>query len=324
MASNEHKRPRQESSDKQQHAPASKRRRRQRLALSKKHGSEIRQNDGGGDSQPQPIDVIAGYQLPADLLILKQKLLSADHDNYMKQKQDAHHHVSSIINSMSVRQEHRYECWNRSAIPKNIVKSIMNNVLNQHSASSSKKKSNVDDKCVIVMQALTKCLVMELVNKSRHIQKESIAHFMHRKEEQQQQQQSAVHDASQLTMGIVDPPLDLDALLDDDDAHVHAETNVADQSATTAQETIIEHESDSNQTDQEHLRSNDKQELDDDASGDVCQDQKNTAVQEHDAISGEFMMGPIRPIHIRDALRALQNDKASFFHSNTYLFSTKP
>eukprot|EP00483_Globobulimina_turgida_P007339 UN07353 len=86
----------------------------------------------------------------------------------MNKKQAAHSKISSILNSMSFKQEERYECWNRSVISKKIVKSMMNNVLNINRNGSnniSKKKSNIDDKSVIVMQALSKCLVMELIHK---------------------------------------------------------------------------------------------------------------------------------------------------------------
>merc|ERR1712228_1147102 len=40
-------------------------------------------------------------------------------------------------------------------------------------------------------------------------------------------------------------------------------------------------------------------------------------------ISEEFVLGAIRPIHIREALRKLQHDKASFFCSNSKLFGSE-
>ena len=75
--------------------------------------------------------------------------------------------AQSILNSMAPEQERRLEAWKRSVMPKKMVKPLMNNVLKR----GAKKKSKVDDKAVVVMQALSKCLVMHLVATARHIQK---------------------------------------------------------------------------------------------------------------------------------------------------------
>ena len=234
-------------------------------------------------------EMISLYSASTETKNELEALLRKEHNQYMKQKKEAHDKISTILNSMSSKQEQRYECWNRSVIPKKIVKSIMNNVLNKHSSNSSKKKSNIDDKSVIVVQALAKCLVMEIVAKSREIQIETIAHFIEVKNREKADGANGDNDGNKEVIKISYPPLFMD---DDGDG---------DQNKVDEQEECVKGI---------------------DLLVDKEEKEKNDGKIEND-INEDFVLGAIRPIHIREALRKLQHDKASFFCSQSKLFGSE-
>ena len=245
-------------------------------------------NKNNNDNNNNYRDMISSYSLSSSRKDELYKLLRSQKKEYFNKKKEAHNKISEILNSMTSEQEERYECWNRSVIPKNIVKNIMNNILNKNSSSNNYsiniRKKNIDNKCVIVMQALSKCLVMELTAKSREIQKKQISNFIKQKNKnkknknnkQQKQKKQIIDDIFSC------PPLVID---DDDDI------------------------------DNNHKNGINGNDNNDDYDQKVKDDDINKITQKKN--EEKFMkevLGPIRPIHIREALRILQHDPSSFFH----------
>lgn len=302
-------------------------------------------------------DLIAAYEPSSAIKSELAQLIQSERVEYMKKKKEAHSKISAILNSMTPKQEHRYECWNRSVIPKNIVRSICNNALNRNSSSTSKRKSNIDEKSVIVMQALSKCLVMELVGKSREIQKQTISTFL-------EQQNRAKEKLEQKVNGHTDSAEDgINAITSGtaQDEEVEPPHSMMDETkGTESKNGINGNDEDSKENgidvipppflleeDKETMNGDEhrKEDTDDviiedgNANGDgkdrgigiaifgELKDVDRREQKEDDSdlepeIKEEYVLGPIRPTHVREALRKLQRDPSSFFHAKRAMFGS--
>eukprot|EP01084_Bolivina_argentea_P057655 105335_1 len=256
----------------------SRSRHKQHKLRNTKHASE---NDTTLSKREKNRELISSYEPSQHIKNELEQLLRKDHSEYMNKKKEAHNKISSILNSMTPKQEQRFECWNRSVIPKNVVKSIMNNVLNRNASNTSRKKSKVDDKSVIVMQALSKCLVMELVSKAREIQKETITNYITQQNTNTNKQNDApMNDASGdiEDTTIAYPPLMMD---DGDDAEEKA---------------IKEHSTEKD--------NNEDVLIGIDVLNDSKQKDDKDTKEETDTplkLNEQFVLGAIRPVHIREA-----------------------
>ena len=284
--------------------PPSKRRKH-----GKKHSNKPKQEPKDNlDDKTSKINkndvLLSNYTQSSEMQRMREQILLKGHREYMNKKKEAHNKISTILNSMTPKQEQRYECWNRSVIPKKIVKSIMNKTLNANSGSTSKKKSNIDDKSVIVMQALSKCLVMELVAKSREIQKETIDNYLTQQNNKKQQQMDIEQTSHKKEEEeILYPP---DPIIEDDEGDDNEENK----------------ESKNKEDDMNNGNSNSKEEMEENVLND--KEENDDGNDSETELNEEFVLGPIRPTHIREALRRLQRDRGSFFHTKDSLFGSSP